>query len=119
MNNDNAYSPNYREAMAASPRSMVRDDNFKIADLLRDLDTKNHEIVDLNKRIQDLEKVKNEMLLDLEKYENDFQIAEKKFSARVSELTDKINILEMEVNSNKIFHKLYLYIFIKLILYIK
>lgn len=97
LNNDNAYSQNYRESIASSPRSFLRDENFKIADLLRDLDSKNHEIVALNKRIQDLEKVKNEMLLDLEKYENDFQIAEKKFTAKESELTDKIKILEMEV----------------------
>lgn len=97
MNNDNAYSPNYRESLAASPRSQLRDENFKIADLLQDLDSKNHEIVALNMRVQDLEKVKNEMLLDLEKYENDFQIAEKKFNVRENEYTDKIKILEMEV----------------------
>ncbi len=97
MNSDNAYNSDYRQTLASSPRSLLKDDNFKIGDLLRDLDTKNHEIVSLNKRIQDLEKVKNEMLLDLEKYENDFQIAEKKFSAKESELMDKIKILEMEV----------------------
>lgn len=100
MNNENTYSPNYRESLTTSPRGLLRDENFKIADLLRDLDSKNHEIVNLNMRIQDLEKVKNEMLLDLEKYENDFQIAEKKFSAKESELSDKIKILEMEVNLN-------------------
>lgn len=64
---------------------------------MKDLDLKNHEIVTLNKRIQDLEKTKNEMLLDLERYENDFQIAERKFFARENELSDKIKILEMEV----------------------
>jgi len=97
LNNDNAYIPNYRESLAASPRSQLRDENFNIDDLLRDLDSKNHEIVTMNKRVQDLEKVKNEMLLDLEKYENDFQIAEKKFNVRENEYTDKIKISEMEV----------------------
>ena len=68
-----------------------------MTDLLRDLDLKNNEIVLLNKRIQDLEKIKNEMLFDLEKYENDFQIAEKKYSSKENELNDKIKILELEV----------------------
>jgi len=116
MNNDN-YN---REFSASSPhRGLLRDENFKIADLLRDLDSKNHEIIAYNKRIQDLERLKNEMLLDLEKYENDFQVAEKKFVSRESELTDKISILEMEVsNYKKFFIFVILLIFSILILFI-
>jgi len=80
-----------------SPRSVYREESLKVSDLLKDIDNKNHEIIVLNKRIQDLEKVKTEMLMDLENYESDFQIAEKKFIAKENELTDKIKILEMEV----------------------
>lgn len=86
-----------------SPRMIYREESS--SKLLHDLDTKNNEIVFLNKRIQELEKQKNEMLLDLEKYENDFQIAERKFMSKENELTDRVNILEMEVkkkNSRKI-----------------
>lgn len=81
-----------------SPRGLYREESSsKVGDLLHDLDAKNSEIVFLNKRIQELEKQKNDMFLDLEKYENDFQISERKFMSKENELNDKINILEMEV----------------------
>jgi hypothetical protein len=85
----------------SSPRSQIRDirdSDTKISYLLNDLDNKNHEIVSLNKRIREIEKTKNEILLDMEKFENDFLIAEKKYNSRENELLDRINILEMEVN---------------------
>jgi hypothetical protein len=78
----------------------------KFPDLLHDLDSKNSEIVFLNKRIKDLERQKNEMICDLEKYESDFQIFERKYISKENELNDKIKILEMEVNKFKFKYKL-------------
>lgn len=66
-------------------------------ELLNDLDFNHHEISNLNKKNQDFEIIKNEMLQNLKKYEKDFQNVEKKFSARENELMDKIKIIEIEV----------------------
>jgi len=99
MKSNNTNKENQGGNLNLSPRNLYREESSssKVLDLLHDLDTKNTEIVFLNKRIQDLEKQKNEMILDLEKYENDFQICERKFLSKENELNDKVNILEMEV----------------------
>ena len=60
---------------------------------------KNLEIISLNKRVQDLEKIKNEMLFDLERYENEFQAAENKFFNKEYELKDQLQIFELEKNN--------------------
>ena len=105
QNNPGSSMKSYNENQGFSPRTTYREESStKVPDLLHDLDQKNSEIVFLNKRIQDLEKQKNEMFLDLEKYENDYQISERKFQSKENELTDKINILEMEVRKLKIFN---------------
>ena len=75
QNNLGSSMKSYNESQRFSPRSTYREESSstKVPDLLHDLDQKNSEIVFLNKRIQDLEKQKNEMFLDLEKYENVFR----------------------------------------------
>lgn len=90
---------NYDMQGSFSPR--VLESSSKVPDLLNELDSKNSEIIILNKKIQELEKQKNEMLLDLEKYENDFQLSEKKFLSIQNDLADKVNILEMEVRKKQ------------------
>ena len=97
-NNSNSMKSLKNNQGNLSPRMTFREESsLKTPYLLYDLDNKNIEIVSLNKRIKDLEKQKNEMLMDLEKYENDFQISERKFLSKENELTDKIKIHEMEV----------------------
>ena len=85
--------------------------NFKTTDLIKDIDLKNSEIIKLNLKIQDLDKIKNEMLIDLERYEDEFQILEKKFLAKENELMDKLQIsfLEKENLENRLeyFTKMY------------
>ncbi len=81
-----------------SPRSQLRDANKNITNLLTDLDNKNHEIVSLNKKIMDIEKTKNEMVLEMKKYEDDIEDLENKYNQRENNLLNRINHLELEVS---------------------
>ncbi len=74
---------------------------YKTSELIRDLENKNSEILKLNFKIQELEKIRNEMLIDLERYENEFQLAEKKSTMKENELMDKIEISELEKHNLK------------------
>lgn len=85
------------ESLKSSRKSPSKENNLKVIELLNDLDFNHHEISNLNKKNQDFEIIKNEMLQNLKKYEKDFQNVEKKFSARENELMDKIKIIEIEV----------------------
>ena len=63
---------------------------------MHSIDNKNSEIIKLNIKIQELEKTNITMLQELENYENEFQLVQKKFSAKENQQKDKIQILEME-----------------------
>lgn len=70
--------------------------NYKTSDLTQVIDQKNSEIIKLNIKVQELEKLKNRMIQELEGFENEFQIVERKFLAKENEQNDKLEILEME-----------------------
>lgn len=70
--------------------------NIKNSDIIHEIELKNAEIVKLNLKVQELEKIRNGMLIDLEGYENEFAIVEKKFISKENELNDKLQICELE-----------------------
>lgn len=76
--------------------NQILNQTVKTSDLIKELENKNEDILRLNFKIQELEKTRNEMLIDLESYESEFQIAEKKFTAKENELNDKLQISELE-----------------------